>query len=931
MVNIVALHSMSRISSSSPLPFPTLGHSFESPQAEAQPAAIGHQVSDEWRTQSGGVQREGSISDMLQGEGQESLLEAAAARIEAHQRGMRERYKLQRQRVAAVTIEKMHRGHSLRTHASDRLPPRRHPPMPIRIVICGCEWSGASEQARTVAWKLPAPCIDFVPALSFDGAKSVERLRPKLDATESWVLNATQMSSAAECKALLSLPLPPTHWVLCTVDDSIAQARALASDGRATDRDDFERTWIRERLRVWKLSMIDIYTANSANRFLRVDTGLSSPKDARNEILQVVLTSLPEYKLGLERDAEHDSAHAAQLAEAIESDSSVEPVGGAPLYRWDSVESILNTPTELDDYASSGPSDLSFASLDRVEDITEDWRARSILVRLSKFSSSFVRRHVALDGRLLINIQGAALSPELAAQSTKNISLYCRANIVDSHGLPFYEVKEQCTALAYGRGHIWWNEELCFVLPRTLLRRSDLYMQLALVNESSLAIACAKRSLAEMAAQSVHSDTWPQLDEDWVLERGHVTTDAQDLSPEVAAGGRMRVRSQVIDLVSTFDELMRQPKLEATVSIIPTAAAEPPPSARQQMHDVAEGIEQLPTNAMLETRSASAQTDIQGFQVEMALKHELAEQQLTSAQRTSEGGKHGSTNKQEVPVRVRTTSAEVQTGVVGSQVEEALESAAALAMIEKRHCSTQTTESGLAKGTDKRRGKEDHAKEVADLRQQLDDVHQDREASMLLLDAELRAMKHLLVKELLLIEEDLNTAIAAVGLPDSNTEDASADRPKRPRARLPPPVKVMPHLKQQKWNQQKGSKRDAAAPPQKKPAPSKQVVKSQPTKGKAAPSSKPPASSKPKPQRQGPRPPPAVKPKSKAGPTVQGKPTKHMATRAEAVSASNEKTRIPGRRKLWIDKPKAESPIPVPIESRGPWDPRPVGREGRLY
>ena len=38
------------------------------------------------------------------------------------------------------------------------------------------------------------------------------------------------------------------------------------------------------------------------------------------------------------------------------------------------------------------------AALERVDDVAEDWRSRSILSRY-QFSSDFVRAHVPLDGR----------------------------------------------------------------------------------------------------------------------------------------------------------------------------------------------------------------------------------------------------------------------------------------------------------------------------------------------------------------------------------------------------------------------------------------------------------------------------------------------------------------------------------------------------
>ena len=44
---------------------------------------------------------------------------------------------------------------------------------------------------------------------------------------KDWVLLGTP--DAAACSALLRLQFPPTHWVLCTVDDFTAEARGVAA------------------------------------------------------------------------------------------------------------------------------------------------------------------------------------------------------------------------------------------------------------------------------------------------------------------------------------------------------------------------------------------------------------------------------------------------------------------------------------------------------------------------------------------------------------------------------------------------------------------------------------------------------------------------------------------------------------------------------
>ena len=160
---------------------------------------------------------------------------------------------------------------------------------------------------------------------------------------------------------------------------------------------------------------------------------------------------------------------------------------------------------------------------------------------------------------------------------------------------------------------VWWNEELALNLPRSVLSRDNVFLQLSLREESSgVVLAVSKRSLAELVRQSVRSRSWELLDQDWEWrapgdeedDEEEEETDKEEgekdkaekkassefaapppaaaalqlasaFTPEQSAAkrrlaaqpprrlGRCRARLVVVDLVSAFDELMLHGRQEA--------------------------------------------------------------------------------------------------------------------------------------------------------------------------------------------------------------------------------------------------------------------------------------------------------------------------------------------------------------------------------
>ena len=152
-------------------------------------------------------------------------------------RGLHDRHLIQRRRAAALTLQKVERGHLQRSKkvdiAESELQAIRQsaskPAKAVRVVVCGCDWSGRVTQAHKLAARLLAPCVQLIGDAGADTATALsDAVRARLEKSESWVIEGGP-TSAAQTIALLSLPRPPTHWILCTIDDAEAEARGLAA------------------------------------------------------------------------------------------------------------------------------------------------------------------------------------------------------------------------------------------------------------------------------------------------------------------------------------------------------------------------------------------------------------------------------------------------------------------------------------------------------------------------------------------------------------------------------------------------------------------------------------------------------------------------------------------------------------------------------
>ena len=757
----------------------------------------------------------------------EELKERAAALIEAHQRGQRDRLDLKQKKAAAVTIEKISRGHSLRAQAAQKLPAKRIPVEPIRVVICGCQWSGASEQADKLSWKLPSPCIRFedISGEINDNAGLTVTTRTKLQSSTSWVLDGSNLATAAECEDLLALPQPPTHWILCKIEDDVAEARALAADARC------DPGWVREQLRIWKLRMINVYKACPTGGFLHVTTGQKSADDAQWEILTAVLSAEGNRSIP---DAQKPSSSVGLSARPVGSEEGIElsdhneklPQFGASKssrhLEYSDIE--IRTPHEMLPFTAVN----HVETFKRVDSIIEDWRSRSVLSRLAKFPSSFVRQHVALDGRLLMSIQGAALSAEFTSDWKEPVWLCCSAAVVNIDGEQLPEVEEQSTRQALCQSYVWWNDELCLNLPRSVLFQPDVFVQLTLTDmNQSTALAQARRSLVELMIHSNQSQMWSRLDRDWEFSEPSLVAQ-QNAAGEPMPVARARVRSQVIDFVGVFDELMIQPRAEAALSTI--------------------------------------------FAEELL----LAEEQLGMATRTTTG------SAKEIEMAIMQKDFESkQEEAVKALVEAELERAAADA--ERRKCNVGTQTDSLEQHTREEAGRNE-------LDEALRIAHEEHYKATTVLELDAAARQSTLLHELAMMEDHLRDVslnakeMAAkleevFGVPNSSSDTDGHPKQKRERPAPLPPVNVMPHLEKQRRAQlaTKPGVKASAKPKVQKPA----------AKPAARPAAKPTAKPAAKPSAK-----PSAKPKAKPVAKPRAKPLTKEMNKTKATQSPSSKSKV---------------------------------------
>lgn len=235
---------------------------------------------------------------------------------------------------------------------------------------------------------------------------------------DSWVVDATRWSACEferQCQHLLALPLPPTHWVRCVIDDDAAEAAAEAAVQQAATaaraacnrrlsttsasttlpattlvaEEDTKgrRLAVRRHLREWKTAMLGIYKLQPAHSFVRVQTTgeASSLQEAFGAIVTALLSTAEA------SEAETIGQTGAEDAKAMLEPDSVRS-GRASLERHRNTRHSSSTPSApakrrfspLAPSAANTAAEFSTAARDRVSDIADDWRSRSLLDRLSR-------------------------------------------------------------------------------------------------------------------------------------------------------------------------------------------------------------------------------------------------------------------------------------------------------------------------------------------------------------------------------------------------------------------------------------------------------------------------------------------------------------------------------------------------------------------
>ena len=531
--------------------------------------------------------------------------ERSALIIERHQRGAQDRLLLkQQQQQAAETVERVYSGHSKRnelfsskratgsassTSEVGRFSNRRG--IEARVVLCGSELSGVHEHANWLATELKLRLVLLHDDGDNEEAAALLADRP---VQSGWVLAGTP--TAATCAALLALPLPPTHWVMLTVDDSTAEARGVASLQPGIDELDAKRA-VRERLRRWKRRMLGVYAVRPASEFERlVSSGLDADDSSQMMLHREMLRLMEPSDEAPCSTGEGEEAERVDVADEdvnlrralrLDEEESVPELerewprvlvfdAGGPTYDRERAVVSGSSPGARAQRAAEAVAhsaerrrqrvvplvELSVAAAhERVDEAASLWRGRRMVSQLAPFSSELVRRWVPLDGQVLISLAGAEFTDAFKLAWSHHALLCCAFALVDAHGAPLAEVDEQRTSAAHfdntRTSEVWWNAEVGMRVPRHLLNRTDVLLQLTVLEAAtSTPLAYASRPLHELLRYSVGYEGTiggaHALGEPWRLERlgpGYERTEA------LAPLGVAHARLLVIDLVSTYDRL----------------------------------------------------------------------------------------------------------------------------------------------------------------------------------------------------------------------------------------------------------------------------------------------------------------------------------------------------------------------------------------
>ena len=505
--------------------------------------------------------------------------ELAAQRLQAAQRGSHNRHcvtRLREKRTAVTKLQKVQRGHSTRVIPTDAQAkgvkegkPVPRGPIAVRVVMCGSHASGREEQAKWLAMHLSVPLVSAAellqrdppasPVDGFDGDEDERLFSLVCDELSSaacakgWVLDDFPRS-AAQARELEAISPPPTHWVLCSVDDRTAEARAAAAAAERGLPVAHEVRASREQLKRWKLRMIDVYSARPAPLFLRIDSA-NEPHDVHREIMADVLGR----GLGRSTEALQTLAGATPAAARDSRRHQQTPGQQQGSYRtptaWEAEQRTRGRARELSprrtgssppaadredapagegfDEGEDGEDGAEAAGWDRRPSAGTavslqgfPWRGSSLLELLARFSWAFVRESVPIEGRLLLSVEScrfaAAVVPRLGPMSGP-ARLCCTASLVDARGGRLAGVDEVSTPTvrcAPGASAVTWRAELSLPLPRSVLIRTDVRVALTLHEESTrTTLLTSSRSLVSMLRQSIRAvpDERDRLDDDWPL------------------------------------------------------------------------------------------------------------------------------------------------------------------------------------------------------------------------------------------------------------------------------------------------------------------------------------------------------------------------------------------------------------------------------
>ena len=443
-----------------------------------------------------------------------------------------------------------------------------------------------------------------------------------------WVLEGGPRTDA-QCRALQALPAPPTHWVLCSLDDGAAEVRIA----READGVDALRR-CRNRFASWKREMLEVFSEQPS--FLRIDAsndGASADPRAINQLLSHILKpsaaehdgpppgaatrTAPRRGSGAlqssdlhgrrgsrggaaaeaEAAAAASAAHREQAAEAAlearliaaaRGELGANLLGASPTVgaRQVIVDGEIITvggpapPPAAADTFSGGVAGPARRSPPRPPPVDVEisampaaaaWRQQPLLQRAAKYTSSFVRAQLPLEGVLLLSLDGLTLSRAVCASWTQAVRLCVSATVVDADGHPIVEAGEVRTAAQLcepGQSDLAWREELSLRLPRKVMATEGAALRLGVLELASSTLLLHETATLDELTRTTTAATaedHAMADADWLLRPLGALSQLQavggpppsPLFSPPAGGCRLRVKTLLLDWVGLFGQLLR--------------------------------------------------------------------------------------------------------------------------------------------------------------------------------------------------------------------------------------------------------------------------------------------------------------------------------------------------------------------------------------